>query len=313
MNRISTLGVSVVVAAVLAACGGGGGDGGSSASTGASGSTGSSGSGTSGSSGSSGASGSTTSFPFTRYDVYALYDTSTHLPAATLASVSATQASVAIGSWSYRGALGGGETTVTLGTDGVSLKSGIVAAGDLSWLAPGADGQLIQQCSVVRQDAAGASVGGYPKAMMVMVAGTATALAKVTDIPAGTRLYAADDCQFTGSAPTGDIAKVSPQTNDSAVVNADGSVTVALVGAGAGSLTLSAANLSAALAAGGTGLDVVGQTPVPSTTGKANGSYAVHAYSLPRTGAAARYVIVIQATPTGGMPTKGVVSMLVSA
>lgn len=306
MKTISTLGMSLVMAAALAACGGGGSSGDSSGS-GATGSTG--GTGSAGSTGSS-----TTAFPVSRYDVYALYDTGTHLPAATLASVSATQASVAIGSWSFRGALGGGETTVTLGTDSVSLKSGIVTAADLSWLAPGADGRLIQQCSVVRQDVSGASVGGYAKSMMVMVAGSATTLAKVTDIPAGTRLYAAEDCQFTGSAPTGDIAKVSPQANDSAVVNADGSMTVSPIGKAA--FTVTAADLTAALATGGTGLGVVGDVAVPSTTGKAAGSYAMHAYSLARTGGTPRYVVVIQATPTGGnasLGSKGFVSMLVSS
>jgi hypothetical protein len=293
MKKFSTLGLSLLTAAVLTACGGGGSSSGDSSGSGATGGTG---------------------FPVSRYDVYALYETGTHLPAATLASVSATQASVAIGSWGYRGALGGGETTITLGTDSVSLKSGIVAAADLSWLAPGADGRLIQQCSLVRQDVTGASVGGYAKSMMVLVAGTATVLAKATDIPAATRLYGAEDCRFTGSAPTGDIAKVTPQANDSAVVNADGSVTVSPVGAAA--FTISAANISAALASGGTGLGVVGDVAVPSTTGQATGSYAMHAYSLVRIGGAPRYVVVIQATPTGGnasVASKGIVSLLVSS
>ena len=149
--------------------------------------------------------------------------------------------------------------------------------------------------------------------MMVMVAGSATTLAKVTDIPAGTRLYAAEDCQFTGSAPTGDIAKVSPQANDSGVVNADGSMTVSPIGKAA--FTVTAADFTAALATGGTGLGVVGDVAVPSTTGKAAGSYAMHAYSLARTSGTPRYVVVIQATPTGGnasLGSKGFVSMLVS-
>jgi len=304
MKKFSTLGLSLLTAAVLSACGGGGSDGGSTTSTGTSGSSG----------GSSGSSGSTTSFPYTRYDVYALYATGLNIGTNTVASVSATQGVLATGSTSFRGALGGGETTITLGTDSVSLKSAIVLAADLSWLAPGADGRLIQQCSVVRQDVTGASIGGYAKSMMVMVAPTATALAKATDIPAGTRLYAAEDCQFTGSTPTGDIAKVTSAANDSAVVNADGSVTVSPIGATA--FTITAANVSAALASGGTGLGTVGEVAVPSTTGQAAGTYAMHAYSLARTGGTPRYVVVIQGTPTGGsasLGSKGFVSMLVSS
>ncbi|CAM4002961.1 hypothetical protein [Roseateles saccharophilus] len=308
MKRISTLGLGLLMAAVLAACGGGGSDS-STASAGSTGSTGSSGSGSS-----SGSSGGATAFPFTRYDVYALYGTGLNTGTNTVASVSATQGTLSTGSVSFRGAQGGGGTTVTLGTGSVSLTSAVVATADLSWLAPGADGQLVQQCSVVRQDVSGASVGGYAKSMMVMVAGTATALGQVSGIPTGTRLYAAEDCQFTGGTPTGDIAKVTAQANDSAVVNADGSVTVSPIGAA--SFTVSAADVGAALAAGGTGLDVVGDVVVPSAAGKANGSYAMHAYSLPRTGATPRYVVVIQATPTGGnvaTGSKGSVSMLVSA
>ncbi|MCE4555439.1 hypothetical protein [Pelomonas cellulosilytica] len=325
MKKISTLALGLVVAAALAACGGGSDGAGSSAgsaggSTGAgSGSGGSSGGGA-GSGGSTGSGsgsssgGNATSFPYARYDVYALYGTGLNIGGNTVASVSATQGMVATGSVNFRGAFGGGETTVTLGTDSVSLKSAIVPAADLSWLAPGADGRLMQQCSVVRQDVNGASIGGYAKSMMVMVAPTATVLAKATDIPAGTRLYAAEDCQFTGSAPTGDIAKVTPQANDNAVVNADGSLTLSPTGAA--SFAIAAPDVAAALASGGTGLGVVGDVAVPSAAGKAAGSYAMHAYSLTRTGGTPRYVIVIQGTPTGGnasLGSKGFVSLLVSS
>lgn len=309
MKRVSTLALSLITAAALVACGGGSDDSGSNPSNGGASSGGSTGSGSSG----SGSSGSTTSFPFTRYDVYALYGTGLNIGSNTVGSVSATQGILATGSTGFRGAVGGGETTITLGTDSVTLKSAIVPAADLSWLAPGADGRLIQQCSVVRNDVNGASIGGYAKSMMVMVAPTATPLARATDIPAGTRLYVAEDCQFTGGTPTGDIAKVTSTANDNVMVNADGSVTVSPIGATA--FTISAANISAALASGGTGLGTVDEVAVPSTAGLAAGSYAMHAYSLARTGGTPRYVIVVQGTPTGGassLGSKGFVSMFVS-
>ncbi|MFT7722187.1 MAG: hypothetical protein QM788_05080 [Roseateles sp.] len=304
-NTTGALALSLLMAAALSACGGGGG--GDEASSGGTGNTG----------GSAGGTGGTT-FPYARYDIYTLYGTATAAGTGAVTAVSATKGAVVIGSFGFRDALAGGETGITLGSDSVSLSSTIMKAGDLSWLAPGADGQLIQQCSVVRWDANGASIAGYAKSMQVMVAGTATALARITDIPAGTRLYVAEDCRFTGSATgaTGDIAAVTPAANNHVVVNADGSLTVAPVGAA--SFAVAAADVGAALAAGGTGLDMArnaatGDT-VPSTAG--TGHYAMHAYSIPRKGGTPRYAIVVQATPPGGTTVsgreQGIVQMWVS-
>lgn len=305
MKMISTLGAALLMAAVLSACGGGGDS-----------TSGSSGTGSSSGSGSGSAGGTGTIFPYSRYDIYALYGTSTVPGSGPVTVVSATKGAVVFSSFGFRNALAGGELDITLGTGSVSLSAPILKATDLSWLAPGADGQLIQQCSAVSWDATGATVPAYPKSMATLVANTATPLARLTDIPAGTRLYVGEDCSFTGSNPTGDIAGAMRQANNNVVVNADGSLTVAPVGAAA--FSVSAANVGAALAAGGTGIDMTlnaatGDT-VPSTSG--TGNYAMHAYSLPRTGAAPRYVIVVQATPPGGTTLsgreKGIVQMWVS-
>lgn len=310
MKRGSAALGALALVLALGACGGGGDtasfSGGSSASGGGNGSGG----------GSSG-SGTATSFPFTRYGIYGPFDTTTldisqkHPEYGAVGSLSASKGFVSFGSYAFRGALTGGELDITLGTDSVALSTTILTANDLSWLAPGADGQLIQQCSVVRMDASGLPVGGYPKSMAVMVANTATALTALTSIPAGTPLFTVEDCKFTGATPSGDIATVTTQANNYATVNADGSLSFTV--AGGSSVSVSAANVSAALASGGTGLGVIGDQPVPSTSGTANGSYAVHAYSLPHKGSTApRYALVIQATPKNSNSNYGVVAMLVS-
>ncbi|MDC8785589.1 hypothetical protein [Roseateles koreensis] len=296
---------ALVLASLLSACGGGSGSG-----------SGSGGGDTSGgsASGSGSAGGTSTTFSYTRYDVYGLYSATLNSNSGPVASISASKGVLSGGnSFAFRGALAGGDTTITLGTGSVSLSSPILTASDLSWLAPGADGQLIQQCAVVRMDATGAATTAYPKSMLVMVANTATALTRLSSIPAGTDLYAAEDCKFTGSAPTSDIAAVTAASNDRVTVNGDGTLSAMPVGSAA--FMVSAANVSAALAAGGTGLDSSSGVPVPSTAGLANGSYAMHAYSLPRAGTAPRYVVIIQATPTGGsapVGSRGVASMWVS-
>lgn len=66
MKMISTLGAALLMAAVLSACGGGGDS-----------TSGSSGTGSSSGSGSGSAGGTGTIFPYSRYDIYALYGTST--------------------------------------------------------------------------------------------------------------------------------------------------------------------------------------------------------------------------------------------